>query len=217
MPSTTPLVEGFHPGEFLISEGNGRISRETVTIASGADLTPGTVLGQIARGAETSAAGTNTGNGVLGAVTLAAAALVGVYTLKVTKAAANAGDFEVLDPNGEVMGLGTVGVAFNPGGLSFTLADGATDFVVGDSFTMMVAAGSGKYTLLNLSGIDGTQHAAAILFGHAYAASADVPSAIVKRLAEVNPDALTWPAGITDPQKAVATAELAKLFIILRP
>jgi hypothetical protein len=42
------LTEGKHPGEFILSEGNGSISREAVTIAAAAGaLVDGTVLGKI--------------------------------------------------------------------------------------------------------------------------------------------------------------------------
>ncbi|QRQ86255.1 head decoration protein [Cupriavidus oxalaticus] len=42
------LIEGKHTGEFLLSEGNGSISREEVTIAAAAGaLVPGTVMGKI--------------------------------------------------------------------------------------------------------------------------------------------------------------------------
>lgn len=43
----TTLTEGKHAGEFLVSEGNGWISREAVTIVSGQNLVAGTVLGKI--------------------------------------------------------------------------------------------------------------------------------------------------------------------------
>lgn len=44
----TALVEGKHTGEFLLSEGNGTISREEVTIAAAAGaLSAGTVVGKI--------------------------------------------------------------------------------------------------------------------------------------------------------------------------
>ncbi|MFJ3259851.1 head decoration protein [Pseudomonas sp. NPDC086581] len=39
--------EPFHPGEYLISEGPGSISRETVTLAAGPTLYSGQLLGQI--------------------------------------------------------------------------------------------------------------------------------------------------------------------------
>ncbi len=40
-------TEGTRAGEFLLSEGNGAISRESVTLISGQDLVAGTVLGKI--------------------------------------------------------------------------------------------------------------------------------------------------------------------------
>ena len=90
--------------------------------------------------AGTSAAlGTNTGNGAMGAITVAAPAKVGNYTLTIVEPGANVGTFIVLDPDGIQIGDGAVASAFSAGGLSFTLADGATDFVAGDSFTIAVA------------------------------------------------------------------------------
>lgn len=45
---TTVYTEGKHTGEFILSEGNGTISREKVTIAAAAGaMVPGTVLGKI--------------------------------------------------------------------------------------------------------------------------------------------------------------------------
>lgn len=44
----TVFTEGRHAGEFIISEGNGWISREGVTIVTGQNLAAGTVLGKIA-------------------------------------------------------------------------------------------------------------------------------------------------------------------------
>lgn len=45
------LNEGKHTGEFLLSEGNGTISREEILIdASAGALVPGTVLGKLSAG-----------------------------------------------------------------------------------------------------------------------------------------------------------------------
>lgn len=46
---TTTFTEGKHPGEFLISEAAGKLSRDqvTVTVPAGATYSPGQVLGQI--------------------------------------------------------------------------------------------------------------------------------------------------------------------------
>lgn len=100
--------------------------------------------------ATAAALGTNTGNGVMGAITVGAAARAGVYTLTVIEPAANAGAFIVEDPDGVQVGDGAVGAAFNAGGLAFTLADGATDFVAGDSFAITVTGGA----LLGIAVVD---------------------------------------------------------------
>lgn len=42
-----PLTEGRTPGDFLLFEENSRYSREVATIAAGADLEPGAVLGKV--------------------------------------------------------------------------------------------------------------------------------------------------------------------------
>lgn len=48
----TVLIEGRHPGEFLLSEANGQRSRAQMTIAPGSGvIAPGAVLGCYASGA----------------------------------------------------------------------------------------------------------------------------------------------------------------------
>jgi hypothetical protein len=41
------LQEGRHAGEFIVAEGNGTISRESVTLLSGEHLDAGAVLGKV--------------------------------------------------------------------------------------------------------------------------------------------------------------------------
>jgi hypothetical protein len=41
------LQEGRYAGEFMVSEGNGRISREIITVLSGETLQAATVLGKV--------------------------------------------------------------------------------------------------------------------------------------------------------------------------
>ena len=41
------LQEGRYAGEFVVSEGNGRISRETITVLSGQTLEAAAVLGKV--------------------------------------------------------------------------------------------------------------------------------------------------------------------------
>lgn len=75
---------------------------------------------------------------------------------------------------------------------------------------------SGKYVRLAPAAADGSQNAAAILYGPAAAASADQRGVVISRSAEVNGNLLTWPTGITAPQRAAAIAQLAALGIIIR-
>jgi head decoration protein D len=199
-------------GSFLVSEANLTRSRTEGILKSGAKSLVGAVLGQVDAGAATAAAkagGANTGNGVMGAVTVSAGSMPGVYRLRVTKAAANAGDFEVTDPHGNVVGVGSVAAAFAGGGLGFTLADGSTDFAVGDGFDITVAAGSNKYAPLNTAGGDGSETAVAILWDTVDATSADQPCVVIDCDAEIKVPELVWPVGITDPQKSTALASLA--------
>lgn len=75
---------------------------------------------------------------------------------------------------------------------------------------------SGKLTELAPAAIDGSEAAAGVLFDAVDASTADQPGVNIARLAEVNDAELTWPAGITAPEKAAAIAELAALNIIVR-
>jgi hypothetical protein len=52
---------------------------------------------------------------------------------------ANGGVFSVVDPDGVALANATVGAAYNGAHIKFTIADGATDFVVGDGFNVTVA------------------------------------------------------------------------------
>lgn len=213
----THYAEGTYAAEYLISEDWCAGSRDTVTLASGNNLASGAVLGRLVTAATgTAQAGTNTGNGTMGAVTVGANAMVGTYVLRINKAAANAGDFTVTDPQGDVCGAGTVAVAFSGGGLSFTLADGSADFVVGDTFTITVTALTAKYTVLAPTATNGAQVAAAILYRAVDATSADTPAVITARASVVDSAKLAWPAGITAAQKATALAQLTAAGIVAR-
>lgn len=98
----------------------------------------------VAYGTATATAFThNTGNGAMGAITVGAGAKVGTYTLEVMKVVGSAGAFVVRYPDGSYCGQGNVASAFTGGGLTFTLADGGTDYIVGDGFTIAVAEAAG--------------------------------------------------------------------------
>lgn len=95
--------------------------------------------------AAATAKGTNTGNGVLtlGTPKTLAGVMVGTYRVVFVEPVTNLGTFVVEDPNGTVIGEGVVGTAFATQ-VSFTIADGSTDFVAGDSFTIAVTQTDGS-------------------------------------------------------------------------
>lgn len=135
-----------------------------VTLKSGQGiLARGTVLGIIGLAASAAVAGANTGNGVIGAVTLGAGAKLGTYKLRCITAASNAGTFAVYAPDGSRLPDATVAVAYANSQLGFTIADGATDFIVGDTFTIAVIAGSLKAVKVNSVNVDGSGVADCIL------------------------------------------------------
>lgn len=149
--------------------------REVLTAYEAAEATykVGTVLGRfLADGAATAAAASgNTGDGAMGSITVTGAAKLGVYTLRITKATANAGDFNVYDPTGALIGEGTVAVAFSEGGLAFTLADG-TDYAVGDTIYISVT-GTEKVKVCKATATDGSQVPYAVVVGDSYGVDHD--------------------------------------------
>lgn len=207
-----------HDGGFLVEEYSQDHCREEVTLLTGQAYRAGHVLGAAVLGAASSeAAGGNTGNGTLGAVTVAADAQVGAYILTITEAASNAGAFQVTDPQGDVVGLGAVGSAFSGGGLTFTLADGGTDFAVGDAFTITVADGTGKYAAYDSAATNGTGKAAAILVKAVDATDADAAGVVIVRgPVTVTSAELVFEDDQDDAAKAAALLHLADRGIIAR-
>jgi len=120
----------------------------------------------------TPAAGANTGDGTVTLATVAAGDIVpqvGTYTLTVIEAVANGGIFNLTDPGGNIVASYlpmTVGAgaatAFTAAGLNFTITDGATDFIVGDSFTLPVVA-DGDLVIYATAGTGGAQVPLAVL------------------------------------------------------
>ena len=209
-------------GRVLKYEAPNFFSRDSVTVLAGSgaarSLSLGQVIGLITKGAATAEAdGGNTGNGTVGTITLGAKAKVGDYVLTCIETAANGGVFQVTDPDGNLLPNLTVAVDYSGLHLNFTLADGATDFALGDLFTISVAVGSEKAVALDPDAVDGSQNAAGVL-GLAVSApdGADAAGWAIKREAVVNPEQLVWPSGITEAQKTAALAELSALGIIQR-
>lgn len=216
-PTVTPITEQRHAGGFIVFPSSGHRSFDRAQLTGAVKIIAGTVLGKLTSGTATSAAKAgNTGNGAMGAVTVSAGAKPGAYTLTLIEPAANAGAYIVEDPEGVNIGSGTVAVAFAAGGLAFTLADGATDFVAGDQFTITVVPDASKYAPLDLTATNGRAFAAAIAYQTVDVTTADKYDTVVTRDIEVNGLELIWPAGITAPQIKSATAQLAQAGILIR-
>jgi hypothetical protein len=172
MPTDT--TQSYTLAAILKWEQENLYSREKVTMLAGQSLVPGSVLGKISIGTVPTtgtAGGGNTGNGTMTSVTGGASAKVGTYTMTCVAAATNAGAFSVKDPDGQALPSAAVGVAYTSDQINFTINDGATDFIVGDTFTVVVPVGGLQYRAINFSGVDGSANAAGLSFG-TYDASA---------------------------------------------
>lgn len=188
--------------DFLIADGaNDFIVGDTFTIAVTAGATPLAI---------------GTGNGALGTISMGRKTKNGTYRLQCIAAAANSGTFEVIAPDGSILANATVAVAYTDEQINFTIADGANDFIVGDFFHVVVAAGSGKHVGLAPTAVDGSADAAGILFDAADATAGDTSAVAVVRNAEVNLSELHWGAAVTSAQQASALNQLKAVSIAAR-
>ncbi len=202
----TITTDTHNPDRLLAGDFTVRAVEETVITPE--NIVRGTLMGKITLGAATPAAdGGNTGDGVLGAITLGALAQVGVYTLTCIIAVANAGTFEVQAPDGTTLPQLTVAVAYAGQHINGTLADGATDFIVGDKFTATVAAGSAKLNKSLAAAVDGSQNPVGIMLQDVNAAAAD-KKGMLGVSGDYNEDSVTFGAGHTAASVKVALRAL---------
>lgn len=214
MPFYTTTRAPLLSSVLAVEDING-LSRQTGIVLAGAGseraLSLGTVIGSRLLGDITIAAkaGGNTGNGALGTASRGAHAKVGAYVVTCIAAAADGGWFQVVDPDGYRLADALVGVAYAGPQVNFTIADGGTDFVVGDGFSLTIAKGDGKWVQLDPAATDGTQLAYGVLLAPVTAPDGtDVPAQALVRLATIIDTGLVWPAGISAPAKAAALDRL---------
>jgi len=112
-------------------------SLKQVTVTSGQTLARGEVVYKVGLFSIGAAVVTGTGNGTVGTPTVTDNASIGTYTAICVTAQTNAGIFAVYDPKGARLADATVAVAYS-GQIGFTIADGSTDFIVGDTITFPV-------------------------------------------------------------------------------
>lgn len=174
-----------------------------ITLLSGETRLRGAVLGKILEGAASSAAkgGGNTGTGTLTldvSTPVRPGAKPGIYQVRFTAAATNNGTFRVTDPDGFVLGdvVMAAGAGAFDNDVKFAIADGGTDFIVGDGFDITIAAGSAKYKLSAAASVDGSAVPAVILAEDCDASGGDKVT-VAYFVATVDENALTYGAGHT--------------------
>lgn len=204
---------GVTAGTKITAFGTGTGGTGTYTVSESQTASSTTITAVAAYAAAWSG---NTGNGAMGAITVTAAALPGTYKLMITEPGTNVGNFQVFNPNGLLVDQGDVAAAFSAGGLGFTLADGSTDFVAGDGFDIVVAAGDSKYVPYDDDNADGSNVACAVALENADSTAADATCATIVRLAEVKSSLLQWAATNDAGDKTAGLADLAALIIIAR-
>ena len=149
--------------------------RDKILTFAGADtFVEGTVLAtkHVVTAVTAAAVGGNTGNGTVTAASVITGGIVpavGAYTLTCTTVVANSGMFALKNPSGVLVEDGikiAVGAAgttvVKAGGLQFTVTDGSTDFIIGDSFTLTVVA-DGTLVIYSATGVGGAQIATDVL------------------------------------------------------
>jgi hypothetical protein len=219
------LTEVEHTGAYIVSERHF-YSRDEITFTNpqSAAIPPGTVIGKVGVAADETAVAAadagNTGIGVLtmdGTAPIADGAIDGVYQV-IARTAGATGEFEVMDPNGIVVGEGAIGTTFS-GPVKFLWADGSTHAVVDDRWLITVARPSGKADLwgpLDLTRSDGMNVAQGVLYELVPANDTAVQVTATVRESEVRATDLTWPSGATTAQIAEGTNQLQRAGIILR-
>lgn len=223
----SPVIsEGFYTGGFIVREAPGSRSRDVGVVSNAGGTTldagAGLVLARGNAGTAVAAAksGGNTGNGVFtidATAPVLSGAKAGVYTVRCITAAANGGTFRVEDPDGYVLGDVLVAATFSDD-IKFSIADGGTDFVVGDGFDVTVTLGNAQWVpFTNLA----AQREIGILYARqSIAAAGTVKSTIITRAAEVNAAELIYDASLSGnaltAAKAAAASMLSSAGVILR-
>jgi hypothetical protein len=193
------MIEKDRLNDILKWEQENHFSREKVTVLSGQDLPLGAVIGKVKTScpAAGTPGGSNVGNGTCTGVTAGDQVKLGTYILTCIAEAANAGTFEVKDPDDVTLGQATVGVAYTSEQINFTLNDDSEDFDVDDLFTIEVTAGSDKVVKINFAGVDGSEDPHGFVIADYDGSEADVDGVAIVRDAIIDAGFLAWPMAFT--------------------
>lgn len=186
-----------HSVDNLIAGSFPILSKEVI-VDTGV-LVRGTVLGKITAGAVPTtgtAGGGNTGATTMTGVVGGRRTKPGAYVATAVVAAAAGGLFQVKNPDGVVIGQAEVGTLFVSDEISFTINDPGTDAAIGDTLTVTVPAGSGKYVKVDKAAVNGSGKADCILAEDVDATSADVTT-VAYTTGQFSRTALVFAAGNT--------------------
>lgn len=139
-PPTSGLTDILKRGYLMVAlNGAAAAAKNAPAYVRVGNASAGKPIGGVEAAAENTIASAayagNTGNGTLGTLSALAAAQPGAYNVVF----ASATKFEVYDPSGKFVAVGTTGVAFS-NQVQFTITAGGTAFVAGDGFTVTVTA-----------------------------------------------------------------------------
>ena len=176
-----PVIVNFdtHDGVRAVSHSE----QSELTSAAADTVARLTILGRILVAIGTATAdGSNTGDGTVTEYALAATgapAKIGSYILTCIEAVTNGGVFKFVDPDGKLVadditilaGAGGV-IVFIGDGMTFKITDAATDFIVGDFFTLTIGVGTLLYAFYSPTGTNGVSIPVAVSLSEVVAAGA---------------------------------------------
>ena len=175
----------------------------------------GMVVARKSAGAVTAVARAgNTGNGVLGTWTLSTGVRVGVYRAVALEPVTNLGTFALYGPDGNYIARIIVGTAYAGVGVAGTIADGATDWLAGDTIDITVAPATVQDIVPWVpSASDGSDEVLGIML---IANTVAIDRAVVLvRESIVKLSQLVWAASVTtQAQRDVAIAALNRMGIV---
>jgi len=189
-------AETFIPDQLIA----GSLKLVTQPVNVGALLPRGSVLGQQTTSSINVTAGTNTGNGTVGSLSLGATETFGAFLLK----ALSATSFSVTDPEGNALPNAVVGTAYANAEINFTITAGGTAFVAGDSFTLNALEATGNFVLSVKTASDGSQVPSAILATSTNNISSAPALAGAYVMGEFNQNAINFDPSWTLPQLQAA-------------
>lgn len=131
------------------------------------------------------------GNGAMSGLAVGANPVTETITVALKTAASNGGTFSVTGSRSGALADATVGVAYTSDAVNFTIADGGTDFAVGDFFDLEVVESNEQIVALT---------------AYAIPNSASDQRAACYTAGMFNIDAAIWPANTTEDDVAAATS-----------